>query len=100
MEEPVYQLPYFCYFIDTFVEEDILWRTYWRVLDRAQNARPIKINLIHDINKITLRYLDDTLKWHEQWPLMQPTPLKAIEVTLTLVKWGTIIRLFQVPDIL
>lgn len=24
MEEPIYQLPYFCYFIDSFLEEDIL----------------------------------------------------------------------------
>ncbi len=79
-----------------FIEDETLWRSYWRLLDRAQNARPIKMDLINNINEITLRYLDNNFKWHEHWPITSKTvTLKAIEVTL-VVEWGPITRLFKI----
>ncbi len=91
------------------IEDKILWRSYWRVLDRAQDARPIQMKLINDIDDIKYRYLDESLRWHEEWPpdLSNTAPdehanrlltaLKAIEVTLTVAGWGRITRLFRVP---
>ncbi|MCK5522968.1 MAG: type II secretion system minor pseudopilin GspJ [Thiomargarita sp.] len=90
-----------------FIENNTLWRTYWWVLDRAQDTHPIKMDLLNDVNTLKLRYLDENFKWYEQWPPLDfTTPLdknnvkpilqlKAIEVTLTVDGWGDIIRLFR-----
>jgi general secretion pathway protein J len=86
------------------LENQTLMRSYWWVLDRAQDARPLKMDLLNDVDEIQLRYLDDNLQWHEQWPPLNTAPgkkakLKAIEVTLTVLGWGHISRLFRVPEI-
>lgn len=93
------------------LEDKILWRSYWQMLDRAQDSRPLKVDLSSNITELKLRYLDSRLQWHEQWPpaavletpaaesnnQLQPT-LKAIEVTVTVVRWGQLTRLFRVPE--
>ncbi|KHD07289.1 hypothetical protein PN36_19795 [Candidatus Thiomargarita nelsonii] len=79
------------------LENKILMRSYWSVLDRAQYARTFKMDLLNDVNEIELRYLDENLRWHEQWSSNEKGSLKAIEVTLTVLDWGRIIRLFRVP---
>lgn len=91
------------------LEDNTLWRSYWRMLDRAQDAQPQKMELLNEVNEIQLRYLDESRHWHEQWPLenlltnvadenVSLPMLKAIEVTLTVVGWGNITRLFRVPN--
>ena len=91
-----------------FLEDKILYRSYWWVLDRAQDTSPIKMDLLNNVNAFKLRYLDKLLKWHEQWPPLNFIPsqaenvppiskLRAIEVTLTVEGWGDIIRLFRTP---
>jgi len=93
-----------------FIEDKILYRSYWWVLDRAQDTSPIRMDLLNNVNAFKLRYLDDErLKWHEQWPPLNfipsqaksvpsiPKKPRAIEVTLTVEGWGDIIRLFRTP---
>ncbi len=92
------------------LEDETLWRLYWSVLDRAQDTSLKKMELLNKIKEIQLRYLDESLDWHKQWPSanflndaiveeVDNLPmLKAIEVTLTVVNWGRIIRLFRVPE--
>lgn len=94
-----------------FVENKILWRSYWRMLDRAQDARPLKIDLLDSVDDIQLRYLDKSLRWYEEWPplhFLNTSPnenqnnqliLKGIEVTLIVEDWGRLTRLFRVPEI-
>lgn len=90
------------------LEDSTLWRSHWRVLDRAQDARPIQMALLNDIDEIKCRYLDEQRRWHEQWPpdllnapfddeTHPPPTLKAIEITLNVGEWGRIVRLFRVP---
>ena len=93
------------------IEEQTLWRSYWWMLDRVQDARPIKMNLLSDVHEIQLRYLDNNLRWHETWPSLNflnttlnqnkksQITLKAIEVTLVVKGWGHLTRLFRVPEI-
>ena len=92
------------------LEDNSLWRSYWQMLDRAQDSRPLEVKLLSNVTEFKLRYLDSHLQWHEQWPSVeilatsptesqnqiQPT-LKAIEVTITVVGWGELMRLFRVP---
>lgn len=94
------------------LEDKILWRSYWQMLDRAQDSLPLKVELLSHVTELKLRYLDSRWQWHEQWPpsavletqpaeikaQIQPT-LKAIEVTFIVVRWGQLTRLFRVPDI-
>ena len=90
------------------LEDETLQRLYWSVLDRAQDTQIKKMDLLNGIKEIQLRYLDGGLHWHQQWPSANynvPTEepnnlmmLKAIEVTLTVVGWGQITRLFRVPE--
>ncbi|MEN8216148.1 MAG: type II secretion system minor pseudopilin GspJ [Pseudomonadota bacterium] len=81
------------------LENKTLMRSYWWVLDRAQDARPLKMDLLNEVNEIQFRYLDENLRWREQWSPNEKAspPLKAIEVTLTVLEWGRITRLFRVP---
>jgi general secretion pathway protein J len=87
------------------LENQTLSRSYWWVLDRAQDTHPIQINLLNNVVNLQLRYLDKSLRWHEQWPPSDfsttntntlPIIPKAIEVTLTVNEWGRITRLFRV----
>jgi general secretion pathway protein J len=94
------------------LEDKNLWRSYWQMLDRAQDSRPLQVDLLSNVTEFQLRYLDNNLQWHEQWPLLetletsptevknqiQPT-LKAIEVTVNVRGWGQLIRLFRVPEV-
>ena len=94
------------------LEDKNLWRSYWQILDRAQDSRPLQVDLLSNVTEFQLRYLDNNLQWHEQWPLLetletsptevknqiQPT-LKAIEVTVNVRGWGQLIRLFRVPEV-
>jgi general secretion pathway protein J len=84
------------------------WRAYWWMLDRAPDSQPIKVELLNDVNDLQFRFLDAKLQWHQEWPPLDRTMptteteinqvLTAIEVTLNVVKWGRLTRLFRVPD--
>lgn len=87
-------------------EQDTLWRSSWRVLDRAQDSRADKIALLEDVKNVEWRVLDENMQWLSEYPASNVTvttpaaiklpQFKAIEITLTLKKWGKITRLFQV----
>jgi general secretion pathway protein J len=86
------------------LKDKTLWRTYWRVLDRAQDSPPLTTALLDPIETLYWRYLDNTLQWQDKWPPSSPstTPhlptLSAIEITLTLPGWGQLRRLYRVPN--
>ncbi|MDM8569441.1 type II secretion system minor pseudopilin GspJ [Thiotrichales bacterium HSG1] len=80
------------------LQSDKLIRSYWFVLDRAQDSEPRLVNLSNNINSIQWNYLDDRLIWNEKWPVSNPTQLKAIKIILNIEEWGNVERLFQVPQ--
>ena len=82
-----------------------LVRSYWSVLDRAQDSTPLESVLLDGVDKLELRFLDSNRQWHELWPATllgsaqqasadQPI---AVEVTLETEAEGRITRLFRVP---
>ncbi len=77
------------------LQDTRLVRSYWFVLDRAQDSKPILMNLADNINGMQWYYLDDKLIWHEKWP-NNSTQLKAIKIVLKIEGWGKIERLFQI----
>ncbi len=84
--------------IDWRLEDDVLYRETWPVLDRAQDTRPRSLPLCTAVKGFRLRFLDDKKKWHRQWPPegQQAKGLQAplaVEVTLELADWGELRRL-------
>jgi len=79
------------------IDNNILIRSYWWTLDRVQDARPIKMDLLNDVEELQLRYLDEKLQWHDEWT-NKKSILKAIEVELTILGWGRITRIFAVTN--
>ncbi len=90
-----------------------LYRTYWQVLDRAQDSQPIQVKLLTEVENLQFRFLDNQFQWHPQWPPLDsldstlpppvteekpppPITLIAIEVTLTVKNWERLVRLFRV----
>jgi general secretion pathway protein J len=76
-----------------------LERSYWNVLDRAQDTQSSSRILMENIRGIKLRFLSATGEWIEQWSPAdaeadQPLP-RAVEITLELENWGQVRRIFS-----
>ncbi|MEJ2142147.1 MAG: type II secretion system minor pseudopilin GspJ [Gammaproteobacteria bacterium] len=82
------------------LEENNLQRLSWPYLDRAQDAEPVKVRLLEDVNSLSFRFLDADREWHASWPPVNseqkaiPELPLAIEVSLELEDWGRLTRLF------
>jgi len=95
------------------LDDGKLFREHWAVLDRTLATEPIQVEMLDQVRSLRLRYMDRNLAWSEQWPASnapgapntpgaaQPAAAAerpiAIEVTLELEDWGTLVRLLEVP---
>ncbi len=81
------------------IEDAVLWRDYWPVMDSPLGLEPRQLELIDDVDEIKIEYLDSQAKWHTQWPpLRQQNTGRfiypgAVRITLSLADWGEIIRI-------
>ena len=86
------------------LDQDGLWRDYWRVLDRTQTAEPVRFNLLKGVRSVTFRFMTPSREWVDRWPqaeMRNPAERErarpaAVEVTLELEDWGVIRRLVEV----
>jgi general secretion pathway protein J len=85
------------------LDQDGLWRDYWRVLDRTQASEPVRINLLTGVRAVSFRFLTPSQEWVDRWPQPGGNPLEqqrlrpaAVEVTLDLEDWGQIKRVIEV----
>ncbi len=80
------------------LEDRILYRLHWGVLDRALESKANEAALLDDVQDVTLRFLDQALVWHKEWPPLgaQGAQLRAVEVVIELEDWGELRRLYQV----
>jgi general secretion pathway protein J len=87
------------------LDQDGLWRDYWRVLDRTQTAEPTRQNLLKGVRSVTFRFMTPAREWVDRWPVLERQNTleqerarpAAIEVTLELDDWGVLRRLVEVP---
>jgi general secretion pathway protein J len=86
------------------LDQDGLWRDYWRSLDRTQASEPVRVRLLSGVQSVTFRFLAPSQEWLDRWPQPGGNPAEierlrpaAVEVTLELEDWGTIRRLVEVP---
>lgn len=85
------------------LEEDVLRREHWPVLDATLANEPIKRELISKVEEVRFRFMDGAKNWHEQWPPLGGPPAGAnrarpvaVEVTLELEDFGEVKRLIEV----
>ncbi|MDH4105920.1 MAG: type II secretion system minor pseudopilin GspJ [Gammaproteobacteria bacterium] len=85
------------------LDQEGLWRDYWRVLDRTQTSQPVRVKLLTGVRAVTFRFLSPSQEWIERWPQPGGNPLEqqrlrpaAVEVTIDLEDWGEIRRVIEV----
>jgi general secretion pathway protein J len=90
------------------LENGTLRREHWPVLDATLASEAIKRELVTKVRNFRIRYMDVGRQWREQWPVQGVSqgampgedlsrPI-AVEVTLELEDWGTIMRVFEVAS--
>lgn len=84
------------------LDDETLVRLQWPHLDRTQEMEAKKTVLIDNMEKFTIRFLNDNNEWQDQWPPLNAItgeatsyPL-AIEVLIQLKDWGEIRRLYKI----
>lgn len=89
------------------LEEGVLQRLTWPVLDRAPQSQPVTSGLIGGVEEMTLRFSADGQTWSTEWP---PRPLagqappaganaslpRGVEMTVRIAERGEFSRLFIV----
>lgn len=86
-----------------------LVRSYYRVLDQAQDSEPVDADLLDGVTQVEWRFLDKNGQWQDRWPpdntgsvsntsrqASQPPPV-AIELRLDTQAWGHLRLLFALP---
>ena len=98
-----------------------LVRSYFRVLDQAQDRQPVNRVLLDGVTQMEWRYLDENGQWQDSWPATaggqafaaptlnnsgtgdgagsagaQPPP-QAVELTLDTRAWGQMRLLYMIP---
>ena len=87
------------------IDDEKLIRFHWSHVDRADDEKVVKRQLITNVEKMSLRFLNAKKEWKNDWPSASALatndaivlPL-AIEITLQLNDWGEIKRLISVAQ--
>lgn len=80
------------------LEESVLYRIVWPVLDRAPDSQPNRTPILTGVERFEIRLMNSQQQFVESWP-NELQPLTALpqltEVRLVLEKQGEITRLFM-----
>jgi general secretion pathway protein J len=83
------------------IEDDVLIREYWPVLDHPLGMEPRSVELLDGVIDLRIFYLDGNDQWQEQWPPLSainaqvaPRP-RAVRLEFELEGWGEIQRLVE-----
>jgi len=90
-----------------YVDNGVLKREYWNVLDPTLASTPAQRELLTHVRSLTLRFLDVNHTWQTQWPpqtvagpVAQEMSLRlrpiAVEITLDTDDWGKIVRVVEI----
>jgi type II secretion system protein J len=87
------------------LENGTLRREHWPVLDAVMTTTTVRRELLDKVKSVTVRYMDLSFNWREQWPPqalagdpnanLRLRPI-AVEVTLELEDWGKIVRVIEI----
>ena len=87
------------------LENGTLRREHSPVLDAVMTTATVRRDLLDKVKSVTVRYMDLSFNWREQWPPqalagdpnanLRLRPI-AVEVTLELEDWGKIVRVIEI----
>ena len=97
------------------IEDDVLYREHFAVLDRADDTEPQRVELLEGVERFELAFMGpnseldleefDSENWPRNWAAgntardaSTPPPL-AVEVTVEVQGLGEIRRLFEIPRV-
>lgn len=85
------------------IEEDKMIRTHWPVVDRTFGSPPIRTELLENVDRVEVRFLDNNSQWRTEWPGLQQTSYqdlvsrpRAVEFAVYLNDFGKIWRVVEV----
>jgi general secretion pathway protein J len=91
-----------------YLENGTLRREHWDVLDPTLASTTERRELLTHVKSFTIRYMDVSRTWQDQWPPQTSTvlvgqPLEAtlrerplaVEITLDTEDWGKIVRIVE-----
>ncbi len=84
------------------IEDGVLLRAYWNVLDPTLSNEPVVTELLDEVDSIEFRFYLGNGQWAEQWPARRggANPLydrpRLVQVVLALADEGELVRLFEV----
>ncbi len=92
------------------LEDEILYRITWPVLDQAQDTEPRKKEILTDVENVEVRFLSDKGEWETSWDSAETpagqvqntqaigTP-RAVAVKITIKDYGAINRMFLLSEV-
>jgi len=89
LSQPRASLERVTYYLDT--DKKALIRRSFRVLDQAQDSKPVEVTLLSGVTELSWRYFDQSRQWQTTWPPASasntttgttPPPPLAVEITL------------------
>ena len=94
------------------LEDEILYRISWPVLDQAQDTEPRKTKILANVENVEVRFLSAKGDWETSWdsaetplttvtsgtPVAMGTP-RAIAVKITIKDYGAINRMFLMSEV-
>ncbi len=87
------------------VDDDVLVRLHWPVLDRTLSSEPLRVDMLSGVIAIGLRFLDQGNEWTEQWPPVtvggsgagnRRARPRAVEITIEHEQWGVVNRIVEI----
>ena len=96
------------------LEDEILWRESFPVLDRTDETEPTRVEMLQGVKSFSMAFLGqgvpidpgdfDTEDWPRNWGADTSqqgafSPPEALEITLDLQGFGEIRRLFEIPGV-
>jgi len=86
------------------LEDRKLVRRHWNVTDPTLANEPVTRELLDEVERVEIRYMNAGREWQTQWPPLGTPPQAAlylrpvaVEITVVLVDYGEIRRLLEVP---
>ncbi len=83
------------------VEDEILYRYFWLVLDRAEDSEPQRQLLLRDVQGFRANAMDLEGETDDGWPPLDANTVfpAAIEISLELVSTGEIRRVYGLTEL-
>lgn len=94
--------------VSYLLEDEILYRVSWPVLDQAQDTEPRRTEILNEVENVEVRFLGADDEWENSWD-SAATPIgqqgaaaiglpRAVAVRITLKDYGEINRMFLLTE--